>query len=247
MHSCLFKCLVLVGAVCGVYSYGSGAPSRACVSLMPGHYGISPQSATSPYSITVSSSTYQPNQQITVTISGGNHQGLLLQARVSGATTPIGTFSTPSANTKTIQCTAAGDSWTHSSQTMKTTSTVIWTAPSADAGQISFKATIAQNKNTYWMNHESQALTFIPETTMSSTNVPTTTDTGSSVSSANVPTTTESSSVSSANVSSTSGSVNDPSTTGSSNLQTTTDSGGSVIRLGVGSVLAVAISAFYVF
>ncbi|KAK6165996.1 hypothetical protein SNE40_022793 [Patella caerulea] len=199
MDSSLLKCLVLVGAVCGVYSYGNGAPVGACTSMMPGHNGVSPQTSTSQYTITASSTTYQPNQQITVTIAGGgNHQGLLLQARKSGSTTPIGTFSTPSANTKLTQCTAAGDSWTHSDTTNKQTSTVIWTAPSTDMGQITFRATVATNKNTYWMNHESQALAYMAGTTMSN-----------------------------------------------ANIQTTTDNGCSVIQLGIGSVLAVAITAFY--
>ncbi|KAK6165998.1 hypothetical protein SNE40_022795 [Patella caerulea] len=162
MESSLIKCLVLFGAVCGVYSFGSGAPIKACVNMMPVHPNVSPQTSTSPYTIAVSSTTYKPSQQITVTISGGgNHQGLLVQARKSSVATPIGTFSTPSAQTKTTQCTATGDSWTHSSNTNKTTSTVIWTAPSNDMGDITFKATVAQDYNTYWLNHQSQALTYM--------------------------------------------------------------------------------------
>ncbi|XP_055959373.1 putative defense protein 3 [Patella vulgata] len=166
MDASLFKCLVLVGAVCRVYSYGDGAPLKACVNLMPQHHGIDAQPPNSPYTIMVSSTTYHPSQQIKVAITGGgNHRGLLVQARTSNSITPVGTFFSPSANTKTTKCNATADSWTHSSDAEKNSSTVTWTAPSTDMGQITFKATIAKDKNHYWLNHESAAIRYTSGTT----------------------------------------------------------------------------------
>ncbi|XP_055959250.1 putative defense protein 3 [Patella vulgata] len=137
MNSLFLRGFLVLASVCRIHSYSSGAPPSACVSLTPLH-GLSPQTSTAPYSMNVSSTTYGPNQQITVSITGSTLRGLIVQARKSSGET-IGTFSNPSTDTRIFQCTANSDSWTHSSSGIKASPTVTWTAPSTNMGDIVLK------------------------------------------------------------------------------------------------------------
>ncbi|XP_077994255.1 putative defense protein 3 isoform X2 [Glandiceps talaboti] len=163
-YSFLITTVFMIVACCTfdtAYGYGTGAPTSACTTMVPGHVGKSPQpSNTNPYSVSASSATYTPGGTITVTISGNNFQGMLLQARQPGQTTPVGTFSNPPSNTRLLRCTSAGDSITHANTNTKNSGTSFtWTAPSQGVGTIEFVATVAQAKSTYWTAFPSSQLT----------------------------------------------------------------------------------------
>merc|ERR1712226_797752 len=85
----------------------------------------------------------------------------MIQARSTGSTTPVGTWSTSVSNTKTTTCTSSADTLTHSSTTNKATgSSFTWTAPqSSDPGTIKFHLTVATAKATWWKGIESSSLT----------------------------------------------------------------------------------------
>lgn len=138
--------VILIGSlVAMVTSYPTGAPAGVCTSMTPNH---NPSSGSDSSIFTVSAATtmYGPGDEITVNIStsGAAFRGFLIQARKAGETTPYGTFKTPSASTKLLQCSAAGDAWTHSNRDDKTSVTATWTAPDSDMGTIAFQATIVQ-------------------------------------------------------------------------------------------------------
>ena len=52
MSSCAhFGCLVLLVLVPAATGYGTGAPTKACVSMIPGHNNTNPQTSNSPYTL----------------------------------------------------------------------------------------------------------------------------------------------------------------------------------------------------
>ncbi|ESP00377.1 hypothetical protein LOTGIDRAFT_66392, partial [Lottia gigantea] len=138
-----------------IYGFDNGAPAKACVTQMPGH-SVAAQTTPNPYTIVVSATTYNYSNPQPITVTG-TFKGLLLQARSTGSSTaPIGMFSSPPADTKVFNCTTTADSWTHANTNDKTGTTIItWTPPSINAGDIVFQATVAQEKDTFWMNTRS--------------------------------------------------------------------------------------------
>ncbi|CAH1249080.1 Hypp8510 [Branchiostoma lanceolatum] len=124
--------------------FGSGAPASACTTMQPGHLNgtngttVAAQTSASPYSIVPGSSSYTAGGTVSVQIVGPVFRGFLLQARQTGMTTPIGTFSNAPNNTKTTQCTTADNSMTHANTNAKENITLTWTAPSTTMGNIEF-------------------------------------------------------------------------------------------------------------
>ncbi|XP_071500516.1 putative defense protein 3 [Diadema antillarum] len=143
-------------------AFPSGAPAGACGHLTPGHRDngtvISPQSGASPYTVSADVATYSPLGTVTVSVTGADFRGILLQARRTDDSV-VGTFSAPPANTKLLQCRNANDSVTHSSQDPKSAGTSFtWTAPDSDVGAVKFTATLLQEYEIFWVGLESQAL-----------------------------------------------------------------------------------------
>ncbi|XP_066264045.1 putative defense protein 3 [Branchiostoma lanceolatum] len=151
-----------VALFAGCEGFGSGAPTSACTTMQPGHLNngtsVAAQNSTSPYSIVPGTSSYTAGGTVSVQILGPVFQGFLLQARQTGMTTPVGTFSNAPNNTKTTMCTAADSSMTHDNTNAKENITLTWTAPSTTMGNIEFVATIADVKTTYWMNVKSSEI-----------------------------------------------------------------------------------------
>ncbi|KAI8496252.1 hypothetical protein Bbelb_260930 [Branchiostoma belcheri] len=146
-----------VGLFVGCEGFGTGAPAGACTTMMPGHLdsnnaSVAAQTSTSPYSIELGVTSYQAGGTVSVQIMGPVFRGFLLQARQPGSTTPVGTFSNAPTNTKTTTCTTADNSMTHSNTDAKENITLTWTAPSPAVGNVQFVATIAEVKETFWMN-----------------------------------------------------------------------------------------------
>lgn len=179
------KVILIVSLVAMVTSYPTGAPAGTCESMTPGH-AASTGSDPSIFTVSASTTMYGPGDEITVTIStsGTAFRGFHIQARKAGETTPYGTFKTPSASTQLLQCSAAGDAWTHSDRTDKTSVTATWTAPDSDMGTIAFQATIVQEfsqaggVSIFYQNIMSEDLVYNGPTGMTPTNAPGTTSGG---------------------------------------------------------------------
>lgn len=147
---------VLTFATC----FPNGAPASSCVDMMPRHTGVQPQPTPAPYTIHTSSTSFQTGTPITVVIKGLNYSGVLLEARSGSDTTALGTWQTPPANTKFLQC--AGNpqgAMTHANTNIKDNSTVYTWTPPATANSVYFMATVAQQRTVYWLNVKSANLT----------------------------------------------------------------------------------------
>ena len=80
-----------------VWGYSSGPPLSKCETVLPAHSRNEPQSGASPYSISVSNSSYTTGESLTVTIQGSGSKkfkGFILQARGSDSSVawPVGEF-----------------------------------------------------------------------------------------------------------------------------------------------------------
>ena len=85
--------------------YSKGAPSSKCESMSPSH-GPLAQTGKSPYKIKVMKSYYMPGENVRVSIesSSDDIKGYLIQARQVGTNAAIGTFATPPAKGKYLNC-----------------------------------------------------------------------------------------------------------------------------------------------
>ncbi|CAH1238668.1 FRRS1 [Branchiostoma lanceolatum] len=160
----MFVVLVLVGALSLCNAYPNGAPKDACATMMPGHkYAnlttVHAQTTPSPYKVMVASSQYSPGATLKVMIVGPQFEGFLLQARHNGNTAPVGAFSNPPTDTKAVTCTSGSDSMTHANPNAKQNITLTWTAPSDARADVMFIATVAQEKNMFWLNNTSPMVT----------------------------------------------------------------------------------------
>lgn len=137
--------MALIVAV--VSAYPSGAPDSACASINPDWHGPSTATGPSPYILSLSSETYSPNQVITVKLSGALFKGYLIEGRLAdGSTTnPVGFFQSPDPSAK-LACTAfsSGNGVTQTNNTVKSSATFQWTAPSTSVGNIVFNFTVVR-------------------------------------------------------------------------------------------------------
>lgn len=62
MHVCIL--LVCVFCVRGIMAYPDGTVEESCQSMFPNHSDIEPQTNSSPYSVSVNSTTFRPGQSI---------------------------------------------------------------------------------------------------------------------------------------------------------------------------------------
>ncbi|XP_066301420.1 putative defense protein 3 isoform X2 [Branchiostoma lanceolatum] len=160
----MFVVLVLVGALSLCNAYPNGAPKDACATMMPGHkYAnlttVHAQTTPSPYKVMVASNQYSPGATLKVQIVGPQFEGFLLQARHNGNTAPVGAFSNPPTDTKAVTCTSGSDSMTHANPNAKQNITLTWTAPTDARADVMFIATVAQEKNMFWLNNTSPMVT----------------------------------------------------------------------------------------
>ncbi|XP_048388299.1 putative defense protein 1 [Stegostoma tigrinum] len=126
-----------------------GAPLGSCQSMAPRHINTSPQEGPSPYSVIAKSY----NNTVEVKIMGPPYKGILLEARYSGDTVAVGTWSTPPNDTKTIPCfSKANSAITHSNVNPKNNmTTYTWMGPCSKNNAVVFLATVASSKQEYWL------------------------------------------------------------------------------------------------
>ncbi|KAK1893278.1 putative defense protein 3 [Dissostichus eleginoides] len=102
--------------------------------------------------------TFQPGKAITVTISGPEYRGVLLEARTDGSTNALGSWQLPAPDTKFLQCTGNPQgAITHANTNLKGESTAYSWIPPDSTSPVYFMATVAQQR-VFWVNVRSAAL-----------------------------------------------------------------------------------------
>ncbi|KAK7009640.1 ferric-chelate reductase 1 [Biomphalaria glabrata] len=144
-----------------VYCYPGGAPPDRCVSdnLKPtGSHGVTPTvTSPSPFSISLSQTSYKAGDTIQVTLSGAQFKGFLIVARkAAGGTTNIGKFTISTTHEKTMCTSSTGV--THTSRDIKTSVTANWTAPLEAFGDIIFKYTVVIDVTNYYFDLNSSVV-----------------------------------------------------------------------------------------
>ncbi|KAM9401004.1 uncharacterized protein ACWYII_030739 [Salvelinus alpinus] len=154
-----FLCLLLSLTALQVEGFSGGGSSIAsqCGSMLPGNsfHGSTGQSSSSPYTVTVNQTTYQPRDTIQVTLSGTiTFKGFLLEAHEEGQNTAVGTFSLGSGTgIVLVPCNGiAASGVSQSNNQAKSSVTVTWTSPSsASLGNIVVKSTFMQTSRVFWI------------------------------------------------------------------------------------------------
>ncbi|KAF3851143.1 hypothetical protein F7725_012915 [Dissostichus mawsoni] len=141
--------LVMLQMLCLATGYPNGAPTGACEDMTPRHTGVLPQPSPAPYTLLVNTGTFQPGKAITVTISGPEYRGVLLEARTDGSTNALGSW----------QCTGNPQgAITHANTNLKGESTAYSWIPPDSTSPVYFMATVAQQRAVFWVNVRSAAL-----------------------------------------------------------------------------------------
>ncbi|XP_077295556.1 putative defense protein 3 [Arctopsyche grandis] len=153
--------------------YSTGAPSEACITMLPHHGAAVPQSTLSPYSFTVSSSHVVQGSNVKVLISTHRYKyikGFILQARCAlDQNRILGHWTNLSSFTKTTSCNSKDDTVTHVSNVNKQRLPFQWNAPPDFLGAVIFTATIAENFDIFWNGVKSNSLFVTSDLTTSTT------------------------------------------------------------------------------
>ncbi|XP_055864263.1 putative ferric-chelate reductase 1 isoform X2 [Biomphalaria glabrata] len=139
--------------------YEDGAPTSTCLTRYPKH-GASAQTTSSPYTIKFDKQSYNPSDQIKVTVSGTKIKGIQMAAfRADDLSEEVlGQFSNMDAKLKAFTCFGEmpDNMITHSHDHSVQSVTVTWTAPSANVGHIVFKTTIVRDYSEFWVDIKTQ-------------------------------------------------------------------------------------------
>ncbi|MBN3288746.1 DFP3 protein, partial [Polyodon spathula] len=155
----LLLCVTLLQILRMTTTFPKGAPESACEDMMPHHTGIKPQPGLAPYTIQVSVSSFETGVPVAVRIQGPDYGGLLLEARVPGSTNALGSWQVPPENTKFLQCSGNPQgAITHANINPKNKETVYMWTPTSSNCSIQFVATVAQDRQVYWLNVTSEML-----------------------------------------------------------------------------------------
>ncbi|KAK3552057.1 hypothetical protein QTP70_031786 [Hemibagrus guttatus] len=156
--------LVLLGCVGVCESYPSGLVTASCGGEMLPNHGRAAQTSTPPYGVTADSSRYKEGDTITVTLNAisGSFTGFLLEARLVGGNSNIGSFSILNSNAQTLNCAGVSNSAvSHTSKSSKTQIQTKWKAPtSGNLNNIEFKATFVRDYSTFWAGVKSAQITY---------------------------------------------------------------------------------------
>lgn len=151
---------VYFGLILQVHCYIIGAPEGTCDDMLPNH-GVVANNTPVPYVIKLSSNSYSPNKNISVTIEIKRDtvfEGFIMAARRKGEIENFGSFY-PVSGTHTLKCSNKNNSSiTHSNNSKRKNLTVIWEAPAINVGDLQMTATIVRTKLIFWMNVTSEVL-----------------------------------------------------------------------------------------
>ncbi|XP_015268813.1 PREDICTED: putative ferric-chelate reductase 1 [Gekko japonicus] len=128
---CLFLFLEVFTST--VLSYPSGKIDMACNSMLPMHGTSAPQASPPLYAISVSSTAFNPGDEITVSLTAMNDssfKGFLLQAREIGGDVAVGTFRILTPDTQGLVCNnIQNSSVSHTDRRNKQNVSAVWVAP----------------------------------------------------------------------------------------------------------------------
>ncbi|KAK2161534.1 hypothetical protein LSH36_115g13023 [Paralvinella palmiformis] len=150
-----------------VLGFEDGAPAWICPVGMPRHGNYEPQTGTPPATLTLSASSYNPGDSITVTLTGGDIEGFLLRAhRASGANDTeeiVGEFTSWPTGVKPLvwmpQSGVTYNCLTQSDDDDLNNLVLTWQAPSTSVGDVVFKASVVTDYEIFWDNLVSSVLT----------------------------------------------------------------------------------------
>ncbi|XP_025095535.1 putative ferric-chelate reductase 1 isoform X2 [Pomacea canaliculata] len=154
----VFACFVVIAALWKAGAYHNGPPSSTCLTLYPKH-SSDIQTGTPPFELRLSATTYAPGQQITVEIIATSpnrtFKGFQVTARrVNNSTNPeelLGIFNTTDGDSKVITCLGQPQKMLgHATNATRAVVNATWTAPTQNAGDIVFHATVVENKTVIW-------------------------------------------------------------------------------------------------
>ncbi len=172
--------VIVMFSSCGTLALPDKVPverhPHMCISMDPESRHHMPTTATGPppYTIDVSSPTYNTGEPIKVTVrsndsSGVFFKGFFLQARRQNEpalscdpdwkTRTVGYFSRVPQGAELLNCSSAADALGHTNNTAITSMTVTWTSGIGDIGDIYFQATIVQGPaKRYWARVQSEII-----------------------------------------------------------------------------------------
>ncbi|XP_053395614.1 uncharacterized protein LOC123525863 [Mercenaria mercenaria] len=144
-----------------VWTYRTGAPTRACGDMTPQH-GSPINTDPAPFLVEVSKTQYAPNERIYVRIRGcglARFKGFMIQPR--SAVYPnrpafLGAFLRVRGTR--YECVRSGAVLTHSSPEEKDSVTLTWIAPPGPAGHVVFRVTFVQSYTNYWVGINSPVI-----------------------------------------------------------------------------------------
>ncbi|XP_065602646.1 putative ferric-chelate reductase 1 isoform X1 [Cyrtonyx montezumae] len=144
-----------------IFGFPHTNTSIDCDSLLP-NYENEPQSSPPPYIIAVSFDSFEPGNEIQVTLEALKDVGFKefnLQARETGGDVPVGTFKITDRNTKGLEChNITNSAVSHANSDLKQKITTTWIAPN-DVRDLQFIATVVQDLEKFWVGVESKTLT----------------------------------------------------------------------------------------
>ncbi|NXC46801.1 FRRS1 reductase, partial [Penelope pileata] len=160
------RCFSLVFVLCGIFlprifGFPQTNTSIDCDSLLP-NYETEPQTSAPPYIIAVSFDSFEPGNEIQVTLEalkGVGFKGFNLQAREIEGDVPVGTFKITDPNTKGLECrNTTNSAVSQANSDVKQKITTTWIAPN-DVRDLQFIATVVQDIEKFWVGIQSKTLT----------------------------------------------------------------------------------------
>lgn len=143
-----FYSVLLLLFLGGVFPYHSGAPDKACETMIPGH-GSASESGADSYKITAEK---QPDQSVKVTLEG-TFKGFFIQAKRSDniETLVPGKFVPgDSVIMQAVDCGGHDETAvTHKDGSVKSEVAATWTPPANWEGTVVFRATVVQDYSNY--------------------------------------------------------------------------------------------------
>ncbi|KAG8555938.1 hypothetical protein GDO81_017868 [Engystomops pustulosus] len=166
MRAYVFGCLIFGFLTSHGSTFSNGRVYKACETMTPEHGTSVPQTTDPPYSVSASSYSYRPEDEITVTLQANPEiyfDGFLLQARTTPGNEIVGHFIVTNPKSQALTCGSNVNSTvTQTDSSKKSNISALWVAP-ASVGKVIFKATILQSKPIFWVGVESPELNVSPD------------------------------------------------------------------------------------
>ncbi|KAK5612544.1 hypothetical protein CRENBAI_012029, partial [Crenichthys baileyi] len=152
--------------------------SDSCVDMSPHHSG-SPQTTTSPFTVSTEQSSFRPGEDVKVSLqapASSPFMGFLLEAREPGGQSAVGSFVVSSGSARLLSCfQRPNTAVSHTSASIKTNIQVTWKPDSAgNIKSVQFQASFVKSYKTFWVGLKSPVLSLMNDdhTDSSSTSLP---------------------------------------------------------------------------